>query len=230
MRRTVGGFDDAPEISIPVPSTIKPKPKPAPLRSNGVADKPKPKPKTIERKKPEPEEPQETYSQPDSPFSAGREYDALDKDSEIQAFLLITLFFAITAIIDDPWADQSGVTSHNWQNVQSLSSKSEYSSPKPEAVDSWGASNDWSSGVPVTSESISIPTAPVDHKLAVSPPLQPAASTASLAGMSKEDKDKEMARRRDERKAVSTRRWTTTERVIFRGAYGTVSCVVIGSP
>lgn len=96
------------------------------------------------------------------------------------------------------------MTSHNWQNVQSLSSKSEYRSPKPEAVDSWGASNDWSSGAPVTSESISTPTAPVDHKLAVSPPLQPVVSTASLAGMSKEDKDKEMARRRDERKAVST--------------------------
>lgn len=99
MRRTVGGFDDAPEISIPVPSTIKPKLKPAPLRSNGVADKPKPKPKTIERKKPEPEEPQETYSQPDSPFSAGREYNALDKDSETQAFLLIVLFFLLLQLL-----------------------------------------------------------------------------------------------------------------------------------
>lgn len=100
--------------------------------------------------------------------------------------------------VDDPWAEPAPVmpTMGALKPKQATSSASKplrpkqvIAAPAPSTSNEWGATqmSDWQDNAPQVA---------ADDK--PSPPVN-----ISLAGLSKEEKEKEMARRREERKAVS---------------------------
>lgn len=100
--------------------------------------------------------------------------------------------------VDDPWAEPAPVmpTMSALKPKQATSSASKplrpkqaIAAPAPSTSNEWGTTqmSDWQDSAPQVA---------ADDK--PSPPVN-----ISLAGLSKEEKEKEMARRREERKAVS---------------------------